>query len=93
MSPQYLKHRLIILALSQHVLSGRQRSCPLRGQVISLHGNFCIRVLGEPRDTEVTFATWVYTNMVTHLRFSQNIDKCLVIFIIKGLQGKDFGNC
>ena len=91
MSPQYLKHRLIIFALSQLLSSGRQR--PLRGQVISLHGNSCIRVLGEPRDTEVTFATWVYTNMVTHLRFSQNIDKCLVIFIIKGLQGKDFGNC
>ena len=70
--------------------SGRQRSCAITR---SLHGNFCIRVLGEPRDTEVTFATWVYTNMATQMRLSQNIDKCLVIFIIKGLQGKDFGKC
>ena len=92
MSPQYLKHTLFLFSSSPDLASGRQRSRTILGHIISLHRNFCIRILGEPRDTEVTFSTWVY-NMAAQMRQLQNIDKCLVFFIITGLQGKNFGNC
>ena len=92
MSHQYLNHRLFIFPSSQDPSSGRQRS----SVITKSNGNFCIHVLvRKPRDTEVIFDTWVYINMTTQMRLSQNtsIDKCLVIFIIAGLQEKDFGSC
>ena len=56
----FLRVRICRLYIKDHA--------PLLGHVICLHGNSCIHVLGEPRVTEVTFATWVYNNMATQMQ-------------------------
>ena len=61
----------------------------LLGHVIFLYGNSD----GEPRDTEVTFGTSAKNNLTTQMRKPRGIDKYFVIFVITGLQRKDFGSC